>query len=150
MGPIEHLRSRKADSLAVLGNVRSFASVVEVAGMSMAGVRLGGVTTDIHECILASLSCQASCEAAMQRMAATGMRADSEPMRLLRQCAELCELNARALRKDSRLSRRTATLCFELSNQVARASWLDGNVSTHGLARDALQLARACRPLLFT
>ena len=118
--------------------------------MSGAGVRLGGVTTDIHECIAASLSCQATCEAAMQRMAAMGMRADSEPMRLLRQCAELCELNARALRKDSRLSRRTATLCFELSNQVARAAWLEGNVSAHGLARDALQLARACRPLVFT
>lgn len=118
--------------------------------MSMSGVRVGGVTTDIHECIIASLSCQASCEAAMLRMAATGVRADSEPMRLLRQCAELCELNARALRKDSRLSRRTATLCFELGNQVARATWLDGNTSTHGLARDALHLARACRPLLFT
>lgn len=116
----------------------------------MSGVRLGGATTDVHHCIAASLSCQASCEAAMERLAATGMRADSEPIRLLRQCAELCELNARALRKDSRLARRTATLCFELSNQVARAAWLDGNRSAHVLARDALQLARACRPLLFT
>ncbi|PTL83920.1 hypothetical protein [Vitiosangium sp. GDMCC 1.1324] len=116
----------------------------------MSGVRLGGATADIHHCIAASLSCQASCEAAMEQLAATGMRADSEPMRLLRQCAELCELNARALRKDSRLARRTATLCFELSNQVARAAWLDGNLSAHILARDALQLARACRPLLFT
>lgn len=116
----------------------------------MSGVRLGGVTTDVHQCIVASLSCQASCEAAMQRMAATGIRADSEAMRLLRQCAELCELNARALRKDSRLSRRTATLCFELGNQVARAVWLDGNVSAQTLARDAMQLAKACRPLLFS
>ncbi len=116
----------------------------------MSGVRLGGVTTDVHQCIVASLSCQASCEAAMQRMAATGVRADSETMRLLRQCAELCELNARALRKESRLSRRTATLCFELGNQVARVAWLDGHVAAQGLARDALQLARACRPLLYT
>ena len=116
----------------------------------MSALRVGGVTTDVDHCIVASLSCQASCEAAMQRMAATGVRADSEAMRLLRQCAELCELNARALQKDSRLSRRTATLCFELSNQVARAVWLDDNVSAQVLARDALQLARACRPLLFT
>ncbi len=116
----------------------------------MSGVRLGGATADIHHCIAASLSCQASCEAAMEQLTAKGMRADSEPMRLLRQCAELCELNARALRKDSRLARRTTTLCFELSNQVARATWLEGNLSAHGLARDALRLARACRPLLFT
>ena len=86
----------------------------------------------------------------MEQLAAVGMRADSEPMRLLRQCAELCALNARALQKDSRLAKRTATLCFELSNQVARAAWLDGNLSSTVLARDALQLARACRPLLFT
>ena len=116
----------------------------------MSGVRLGGETTDVHDCVSASLSCQASCEAAMRQLVSGGMRADSEPVRLLRQCAELCELNVRALRKDSRLSRRTATLCFELSNQVARTAWLDGNVANHGLARDALQLARACRPLLFT
>jgi hypothetical protein len=121
---------------------------VEVVGMS--GVRLGGATADIHHCIAASLNCQAACEAAMEQMAATGMRADSEPMRLLRQCAELCELNARALRKDSRLARRTATLCFELSNQVARATWLDGNPASTTLAREALQLARACQPLVFT
>jgi hypothetical protein len=116
----------------------------------MYGVRPGGATTDIHHCIVASLSCQASCEAAMNQLKATGLRADSEPIRLLRQCAELCELNARALRKDSSLARRTATLCFELSNQVARAAWWDGNASAHVLARDALQLARACRPLVFT
>jgi len=116
----------------------------------MSGVRLGGATADIHCCIAASLSCQASCEAAMEQLTAKGLRADSEPVRLLRQCAELCELNARALQKDSRLARRTMTLCFELSNQVARAAWLDGNVSTQALARDALQLAQACRPLLFT
>jgi hypothetical protein len=116
----------------------------------MPGVRLGGAMADIHHCIVASQSCKAACEAAMEQLAAKGMRADSAPMRLLRQCAELCELNARALQKDSRLARRTATLCFELSNQVARATWLDGNLSAHALARDALQLARACRPLLFT
>jgi hypothetical protein len=116
----------------------------------MSGVRLGGATADIHHCIAASLNCQAACEAAMEQLANKGMRADSEPMRLLRQCAELCELNARALQKDSRLARRTATLCFELSNQVARAAWLDGNEDSSTLARDALQLARACRPLLFT
>ncbi|WP_395851678.1 hypothetical protein [Cystobacter fuscus] len=116
----------------------------------MSGVRLGGATVDINQCIVASQSCQASCEAAMKQLVARGMRADSEPMRLLRQCAELCDLNVRALRKDSQLSRRTATLCFELSNQVARAAWLDGNAASHVLARDALRLARACRPLLFT
>ena len=116
----------------------------------MSGVRLGGAMADSHHCIDASLSCQATCEAAMEQLAANGMRADSEPMRLLRQCAELCELNARALQKDSRLARRTATLCFELSNQVARAAWLDGNLASNVLARNALQLARACRPLLFT
>jgi hypothetical protein len=121
---------------------------VEVVGMS--GVRLGGATADIHHCIAASLSCKAACEAAMEHLAAMGMRADSEPMRLLRQCAELCDLNARALQKDSRLARRTATLCFELSNQVARATWLDGNPASTTLARDAVRLARACRPLLFT
>jgi len=116
----------------------------------MSGVRLGGAAADIHHCIAASLNCQASCESAMEQLAAKGMRADSEPMRLLRQCAELCALNARALQKDSQLSRRTATLCFELSNQVAHAAWLDSHLATHMLAHDVLQLARACRPLLFT
>ncbi|HEX8819028.1 MAG TPA: hypothetical protein VF794_03810 [Archangium sp.] len=116
----------------------------------MSGVRLGGATADIHHCIAASLNLQAACEAVMVQLAEKGMRADSEPMRLLRQCAELCELNARALQKDSRLSRRTATLCFELSNQVARATWLDGDQTSTTLSREALHLARACRPLIFT
>jgi hypothetical protein len=128
--------------------MRSFGSVVEVAGMS--GVRLGGARADIHHCIAASLSCQAACEAAMEQLAARGIRADSEPMRLLRQCAELCELNARALKKDSRLARRTTSLCFELSNRVARATWLDGSLTATLLARDARQLAQACHPLLFS
>ncbi|HSP78989.1 MAG TPA: hypothetical protein VLQ93_10695 [Myxococcaceae bacterium] len=116
----------------------------------MSGVRLGGARADIHRCIAASLSCQAACEAAMEQLAAMGMRADSEPMRLLRQCAELCELNARALKKDSRLARRTASLCLELSTQVGHASWLDESPTSTLLARDALQLARACHTLLFT
>jgi hypothetical protein len=114
-----------------------------------AGVGSSTKAGDIHQCIAASLSCQAACEEVMGQMSALGVRADSEPMRLLRQCAELCELNARALRKDSRLSRRTASLCFELGNQVARASWLEGTLASNVLARDALKLARACRPLLF-
>jgi hypothetical protein len=71
-------------------------------------------------------------------------------VRLLRQCAELCELNARALRKESKLARRTASICFELSNQVARSAWLDASDSSVTLARDALGLARACKPLLFS
>lgn len=116
----------------------------------MQGVRLRGAMGDINQCIVASQSCQASCEAAMRQLVARGMRVDSEPMRLLRQCAELCELNVRALRKESLLSRRTATLCFELGNELARAAWLNDNVATDALAQDALQLASACRPLLLT
>ena len=123
-------------------------AVVEVAGMS--GVRLGGATVDINQCIVASQSCQASCEAAMKQLVESGMRADSEPMRLLRQCAELCELNARALQKESKLARRTASICFELSNQVARATWLDASDASATLAKDALHLARACKPILFS
>ena len=115
-----------------------------------AGVGSSTKAGEVHQCIAASLSCQAACEEVMGQMSAQGVRADSEAMRLLRQCAELCELNARALQKDSRLSRRTATLCFELSNQVARATWLDGNQASNTLAQNALNLARACRPLLFT
>ena len=116
----------------------------------MSGVRLSDAMGDVNQCIVASQSCQASCEAAMKQLVARGMRVDSEPMRLLRQCAELCELNVRALRKDSKLSRRTATLCFELGNELARAAWLDSNVASAALAEDALQLASACRPLLLT
>jgi hypothetical protein len=85
----------------------------------------------------------------MARLLAEGHPADSEIVRLLRQCAELCELNARALQKDSRLARRTASICFELGSQVARTAWLDSNAASAALARDALFLARACRLMLF-
>lgn len=117
----------------------------------MTGTRLGGARGDLTRCIDASLQCQAACEAGMARLVARGQTLSSEAVRTLRQCAELCELNVRALRKESRLARRTASLCFELSNQVARAAWLDAeDPGSHALARDALRLARACRPLLFS
>ena len=117
----------------------------------MMGERTGVAKTDITQCISASLKCQASCEAGVARLVAAGHAADSDTVRLLRQCAELCELNVRALRKESRLARRTASLCFELGNRVARTAWLDGeDPDSYALARDALQLARACRPLLFS
>jgi hypothetical protein len=85
----------------------------------------------------------------MARLLEEGHPADSDIVRLLRQCAELCELNARALAKDSRLAKRTASICFELGSQVARTAWLDSNASSAGLARDALFMARACRLMLF-
>jgi hypothetical protein len=83
------------------------------------------------------------------RLVAEGYAADSDTVRLLRQCAELCELNARALQKDSRLARRTASICFELGSQVARAAVQDANDSSATLARDAMMMARACKLLLF-
>jgi hypothetical protein len=116
----------------------------------MMSARVGGDRTDIGYCISASLRCQASCEASMARLVAEGHAADSDVVRLLRQCAELCELNARALRKESKLARRTASICFELGNQVARAAWLDASEASSALARDALLLTRACKPLLFS
>ena len=127
--------------------VHSFGSAVEVAGMM--GERTGVARTDITQCISASLKCQAACEAGVARLVAQGHAADSDTVRLLRQCAELCELNARALQKDSRLARRTASICFELGSQVARTAWLDTNAASASLARDALFMARACRLLLF-
>ncbi|AKF83412.1 hypothetical protein OWM54_29790 [Myxococcus sp. MISCRS1] len=117
----------------------------------MTGARLGGARADVSRCIDASLQCQASCEAGMARLLAQGQTLSSASVRALRQCAELCELNVRALRKESRLARHTTNLCFELSNQVARAAWLDADdASSYSLARDALRLARSCRPLLFS
>lgn len=127
--------------------MHSFGPASEVSG-TMMGASVGGA--DVGQCITASLRCQASCEAGMERLTLLGYAADSEPVRLLRQCAELCELNARALRKESKLARRTASICFELSNQVARSAWLDASDSSVTLARDALGLARACKPLLFS
>ena len=115
----------------------------------MMGERTGVTRADITQCITASLKCQASCEAGVARLVAQGHPADSDTVRLLRQCAELCELNARALQKESRLARRTASICFELSSQVARVAWLDSNATSAALARDALILARACKLLLF-
>jgi hypothetical protein len=115
----------------------------------MTGARAGLVRSDISQCITASLRCQAACEAGMARLVSEGHPADSDTVRLLRQCAELCELNARALQKDSRLARRTASICVELGSQVARTAWLDSNAASAGLARDALFMARACRLLLF-
>ncbi|RKH56094.1 hypothetical protein [Corallococcus llansteffanensis] len=116
----------------------------------MLGARTGGARTEVSRCIDASLRCQSSCEQGMARLRAQGLPADDEAFRLLRQCAELCELNVRALQKESRLSRRTASLCFELGSQVARAAWLEAqDAASHELARDALHLARACRPLVF-
>ncbi len=116
----------------------------------MLGARVDGAHADVSRCIAASLQCQASCEEAMARMVARGQPMGSAAVRLLRQCAELCDLNARALQKESQLARRTASLCFELGNRVARTAWLDGEApDSYALARDALQLARACRPLLF-
>ncbi len=130
-------------------DVHSFVPASEVAGI-MTGAILGGARSDIGHCIAASMRCQASCEAGMARLASMGFKADSDPVRLLRQCAELCELNVLALKKESRLARRTASICFELSNQVARAAWLDASDSSVTLAQDALRLARACKPLLFS
>ena len=130
------------------GSVHSFGSAAEVAGMM--GERAGVTRTDITQCINASIKCQASCEASVARLVAAGHPADSDTVRLLRQCAELCELNARALQKESRLARRTASICFELGSQVARAAVQDTNDSSAALARDAMILARACKLLLFT
>lgn len=127
--------------------MHSFVSAVEVAGMM--GARTGVARSDISQCITASLKCQATCEAGVMRLVSQGHAADSDTVRLLRQCAELCELNARALQKDSNLARRTASICFELSSQVARVAWLDSNTGSAALARDALILARACKLLLF-
>ncbi|RYZ40535.1 MAG: hypothetical protein EOO71_15735 [Myxococcaceae bacterium] len=119
-------------------------------GVVMLGARTGGARTEVSRCIAASLQCQTSCEAGMARLKAQGLPADADAVRLLRQCAELCELNVRALQKESRLSRRTASLCFELGSQVARAAWLEAeDPASNALARDALHLARACRPLVF-
>ncbi|RKG51577.1 hypothetical protein D7X30_35370 [Corallococcus sp. AB011P] len=116
----------------------------------MLGARTGGARIEVSRCIAASLKCQTACEAGMARLKAQGVAADDDAVRLLRQCAELCELNVRALQKESRLSRRTASLCFELGNQVARAAWLEAqDPDAHALARDALHLARACSPLVF-
>jgi hypothetical protein len=119
----------------------------------LGAIRTGTARTEgsqVSRCIAASLQCQSACEAGMARLVARGLPADDESVRLLRQCAELCELNARALQKDSRLSRRTASLCFELGSQVARAAWLEAeDPASNALARDALHLARACRPLVF-
>lgn len=127
--------------------MNSFVSALEAGTMRAVSV---GERIDIGHCIAASLRCQAACEAGMARLLAQGYAADSDPVRLLRQCAELCELNARALRKESKLAKRTASICFELSNQVARATWLDASDASATLAKDALLLARACKPLLFS
>ncbi|AGC47865.1 hypothetical protein MYSTI_06592 [Myxococcus stipitatus DSM 14675] len=117
----------------------------------MTGARLGGARADVSRCIDASLQCQAACEASMARLLARGLGLSSASVRMLRQCAELCELNVRALRKESRLARRTASLCFELSNQVASEAWRDTeDPGSHALSRDALRLARSCHPLLFS
>jgi len=129
-------------------SVHSFGSAVEVAGMM--GERTGVTRTDITQCISASLRCQAACEAGVTRLVQQGHPADSDTVRLLRQCAELCELNARALQKDSRLARRTASICFELGSQVARVAVQESNDTSAALARDAMILARACKLLLFT
>ena len=112
--------------------------------------RTSGVGADVTRCIAASVQCQASCEVGMARMVARGQPLSGDVVRLLRQCAELCELNARALQKDSRLARRTASICFELGSQVARVAVQEANDSNAALARDAMILARACKLLLFT
>jgi hypothetical protein len=120
---------------------------VEVAGMM--GERTGVTRTDITQCIDASLKCQATCEEGVLRLVSEGHAADSDTVRLLRQCAELCELHARALRKDGRLARRTASICFELGSQVAHVAVQDLAGTSAALARDAMMMARACK-LLFS
>ena len=102
---------------------------------------------DVVRSIAASRACQAACEAAVVRLAAQGLAPISEPVRLLRQCAELCALHALALQRGSRLARRTALLCGELCSRVARESWLDAGEAASALARAAMQCARAARPL---
>ncbi|MBF5042061.1 hypothetical protein FGE12_06615 [Aggregicoccus sp. 17bor-14] len=97
--------------------------------------------------IAASRACQAACEASMGRLSAEGLAPMSEPVRLLRQCAELCALHALALQRGSRLARRTALLCGELCAQVARAAWLEAGEPARELAQVALQACRAARPL---
>ena len=103
--------------------------------------------TEVAQSIAASRACQAACEASMQRLGAQGHAPTSEPVRLLRQCAELCALHALALQRGSRLARRTALLCGELCSQVARASWLEPGEPARALAQVALQACRAARPL---
>ncbi len=102
---------------------------------------------EVARSIAASRACQSACEAAMARLSARGLAQTSEPVRLLRQCAELCALHALALQRESRLSRRTALLCGELCSQVARASWLAPGEPARELAQVALQACRAARPL---
>ncbi|MBJ6759582.1 hypothetical protein JGU66_02330 [Myxococcaceae bacterium JPH2] len=116
----------------------------------MLGARPCGTRAEVTRCIDASTQCQRACEQGVACLLRRGLRPDDTTVRLLRQCAELCELNVRALRKESRLVRHTASLCFELGNQVARATWLrPDDPAACALARDALQLARACQPLVF-
>ena len=67
--------------------MHSFVSAAEVAGMT--GARTGVARPDITHCITASLRCQASCEAGVARLVSEGLPADSDTVRLLRQCAEL-------------------------------------------------------------
>ena len=109
-----------------------------------------GVTldsSDVVRSIAASRECQAACEASVARLSSRGLPPTSEPVRLLRQCAELCALHALALQRGSRLARRTALLCGELCSRVARESWLDAGEAASALARAAMQCARAARPL---
>jgi hypothetical protein len=61
----------------------------------------------------ASERCAAACQAALALLPHRGPAGDSEPQRLLRQCAELCEVNALALRRGSPLARHTARRCVE-------------------------------------
>jgi hypothetical protein len=102
---------------------------------------------EVTRSIAASRECQAACEASVARLGAAGLAPTSEPVRLLRQCAELCALHALALQRGSRLARRTALLCGELCSQVARASWLEPGEPARELAQVALQAFRAARPL---
>ena len=104
-------------------------------------------SADVARSLAASRACQEACEASVLRLSAQGLGPASAPVRLLRQCAELCALHALALQRGSRLARRTALLCSELCSQVARESWLDAGEAAGALARAAVQAARAARPL---
>jgi hypothetical protein len=104
-------------------------------------------SSEVARSVAASRACQAACEASVLRLSAQGLAPSSAPVRLLRQCAELCALHVLALQRGSRLVRRTALLCSELCNQVARESWLSAGEASAALARAAVQAARAARPL---
>jgi hypothetical protein len=99
-----------------------------------------GQSSELQGCITNCIDCHAVCTSCVQHcLTKGGKHADPEHIRLLLDCAEICQTSANFMLRGSALHALTCRVCAEVCEQCAR--------SCERMADDAMmtQCAEACR-----